>query len=172
MGFFRAKPDRKMAAFFPMVAAVASTAGSAAPAASGPPAPVLTAQASGSGWTIGFHDGEKFVGGFGGNREIYVDYWSLRAKSVELWHRNHYARGILGTILANKINTGLDLEAVPVESVIGVEQDSLDAWSERTEEQWDLWANDPELCDFYGKQTYGEIQYQEEIEAMVAGAVL
>lgn len=169
MGLFAARADKKMLAFFPPPAPSAG-ARAASPARSNDNG--LAARFENGGWRIGYHDGEKFVGGYGGNVEIFIDYWSLRTKSVELWHKNHYARGIIGTILANKINTGLDLEAVPVESVIGVEQDSLDAWSERTEEQWDLWSNDPELCDFYAKQTFGEIQYQSELEAMVAGDVL
>lgn len=159
-----------MEAFFPSRRPEAAAPKEATPAANDNAG--LHAVAERGGWRVGWHDGEKFLGGYGPNVELYIDYWSLRAKSLELWHRNHYAQGFIGRILANKINTGLDLEAVPVEHVIGVAQDSLDEWTDVTELQWDLWANAPELCDYYGRQTFGEIQAQAELEAMVAGDVL
>ena len=125
-------------------------------------------------WGWMFHNGEKFGGstGFGGNSEIIIDYWALRQKSAELFQRNLFARGAIRRLTTNVIATGLALESVPAENVLGLSEGTLDDWTDLTEERFELWAGDPKLCDFHGEKTFGEIQELAYREALVDGDIL
>ena len=91
-------------------------------------------------------DGEKYATGMGGVRVLWKDYWTLRQRSVELFERNLYARGMVRRLVTNEINTGLDLEVAPEEGIIGREEGSLDEWSEDIENRWRIWARSPGRC--------------------------
>ena len=119
-----------------------------------------------------FDDGEKFFGGFGATQLLTADYWTLRARSTQLFETNLYARGIIRRLVTNEINTGLHLEAEPEEGVLGVEEDSLADWSETVENRFRLWAKNPWLCDHDERRTFGALQAQIRMEALVAGDVL
>ena len=129
---------------------------------------------TGDGWGYGYHNGEKFEGetGFGGNTELLIDYWGLRSKSAELFERVLYARGIIRRLVSNIVVTGLSLESTPAEPILGLEEGALDDWTDLTEEAFELWANDPKLCDFQGQRTFGELQQVATLEALVTGDVL
>lgn len=120
----------------------------------------------------GWYGGDKYPGGFGPTQIFDVDYWTLRERSAQLFTENLYARGLIRRIITNEINTGLTLEAKPDESILGVASDSLSDWSEDTENRFELWAKNPELCDYKGRQTFGEIQRVALTEALIAGDVL
>jgi hypothetical protein len=86
-----------------------------------------------------FHTGSKFEGGFGATQLIVPDYWTLRARSRQLFKTNLYARGLIRRLVTNEIAIGLHLEATPVESLLGVPEDSLAEWSEDIETRFALW---------------------------------
>lgn len=117
-------------------------------------------------------DGNKFSGGFGPTKIFFTDYWSLRTKSAQLFASNHYARGIIRRLVTNVINTGLHLEATPIESLLGVEDGSLEQWNENVENRFSVWSEEPKLCDHYELHTFGELQALAYQEALVAGDVL
>ena len=48
-----------------------------------------------------------------------IDYWTLRARSSQLFNENLYARGLLRRLITNEINTGLTPECCPDEEIIG-----------------------------------------------------
>lgn len=137
-------------------------AASAGPTASIPLAPVR----------YRYDDGSKFPGGFGDTQVLLTDYWTLRARSAQLVETNLYARGIIRRFVTNVINTGLHLEAIPEESVLGLEEDSLSDWSELIENRFALWARSSWLCDHLEQSTFGVIQAQAYAEALIAGDVL
>src|SRR5262245_39395481 len=63
-----------------------------------PPAPAIEPAAIGIGTApvrYGYHDGEKFPGGFGFTDLLIPDYWTLRARSTQLFKKNLYARGLV-----------------------------------------------------------------------------
>lgn len=117
-------------------------------------------------------DGEKFPGGFGTTLTLIPDYWTLRARSAQLFETNIYGRGVIRRLLTNELNTGLHLEAAPEESVLGKPEDSLADWSEDVETRFALWAKDPYLCDHYERSTFGELQVQARRESLIDGDVL
>lgn len=118
------------------------------------------------------YDGEKFPGGYGETRVLWKDYWTLRARSVELFERNLYARGIIRRLVTNEINTGLDLEVTPEEAIIGREESSLDDWAEEVENRWRVWARSPGRCDVMQQRSFGRLQACARMEALIAGDVL
>lgn len=117
-------------------------------------------------------DGSKFPGGFGPTDLLAIDYWTLRARSSQLFETNAYARGIVRRLITNEINTGLHLEATPEETLLGFEEDGLSEWSEEVENRFGLWESSPILCDHLERSTFGSLQAQARLEALVAGDVL
>lgn len=168
--------DKHFAAFFGPVAQARAPA--PAPVAAASPVvsveDVMAISANwGSGQTrSGYLDGDKWVGGFGPTELLTADYWTLRARSSQLFETNLFARGLIRRLITNEINTGLNLEASPMEDVLGLEEGELEDWSEATENRFELWAKNPEACDALERQTFGQLQQEIRREAIVSGDVL
>lgn len=118
------------------------------------------------------HDGEKFPGGFGPTYILETDYWTLRARSAQLYRTNLYARGVIRRMVTNEINSGLEVECVPEESILGKSRGELDDWTEEVETRFGLWASRPTACDAQEQKTFGQIQATVRLEALVVGDVL
>jgi lambda family phage portal protein len=116
--------------------------------------------------------GDKFAGGFGPTDVLWPDYWTLRARSAQLFKQNLYARGIIRRLITNEINVGLHLEATPEEKILGFEEDGLADWTEDVENRFKLWEQSPRLCDHTERLTFGALQAQARREALVTGDVL
>jgi lambda family phage portal protein len=117
-------------------------------------------------------NGEKFSGGYGPTEFLWPDYWTLRARSAQLYRKNLYARGIIRRLVTNEINTGLHLEATPEASVLGIDEDTLADWAESVETLFSIWGREPRLCDYSERLTFGEIEELARLEALVSGDVL
>jgi len=121
-----------------------------------------------STWT-----GDKFYGGFGITKDYsVVDYWLLRRRSKQLFTENPYACGLIRRLLTNVINKGLNLEATPDASILGLDDDQLSEWSENVERRFVMWGKNPNLCDYKRERTIGAIERQAEMMAMISGDVL
>lgn len=118
------------------------------------------------------YDGGKFAGGFGPTQVQTVDYWTLRARSAQLFNENLYARGLIRRLITNEINTGLTPESAPDEQILGLAEDSLADWTENVENRFGLWAKNPQVCDWLKESTFGEIQRTVRREALVEGDIL
>lgn len=129
-------------------------------------------QTGASPWENSIFDGGKFFGGFGATQLQDVDYWTLRARSSQLFNENLYARGIIRRLVTNEINTGLSPEACPDEAIIGVPEESLNDWTETVETRFGIWGKNPEVCDWKKKGTFGAIQRAARMEALISGDVL
>lgn len=119
-----------------------------------------------------YYDGTKFPGGFGATELFQMDYWTLRARSVQLFTENLYAKGLITRLVTNEINTGLTPEASPNERILGLPEDSLAEWSETVEMRHELWSDSPLVCDWDRTSTFGEIQRRARREALIEGDVL
>ena len=119
-----------------------------------------------------YDDGAKFAGGFGITKLLVADYWTLRARSAQLFETNLYARGIIRRLVTNVVNVGLQLEATPEEDILGLEEDALAEWSETTENRFQLWCDSPKLCDQAELKTFGALQAEAYREALIEGDVL
>lgn len=118
------------------------------------------------------YNGDKFPGGFGDTKLFTLDYWTLRQRSEQLFHENLYARGLLRRLVTNEINTGLTPESLPDENILGIPSDELSPWTETVESRFDLWSKAPNICDYYQELSFGEIQQQARLEALISGDVL
>lgn len=123
-------------------------------------------------WQYSYDDGEKFAGGFGPTQLLLADYWTLRARSSELFEKNLYARGLIRRLVTNIINVGLHLEATPVEAMLGYPSEGLAEWAEDVETRFELWGNEARVCDATERQTFGALQATALMEALIAGDVL
>lgn len=124
---------------------------------------------SNPGFRYVYDNGEKFPGGYGTTEVALPDYWTLRARSADLFERNLFARGLIRRIVENMVATGLTLEALPIESILGFQPDELEEWSEDVEQRFAIWANNKKLCDYTEQRTFGEIQQDILRESLVGG---
>ncbi len=119
-----------------------------------------------------YQNGSKFWGGFGPTSVLITDYWTLRARSAELYQTNLFARGLIRRLVTNEIVTGLNLESTPEESLLGLQKDALADWTENVENRFVLWGADPVLCDQKELDSWGSLQACIRAEALIAGDVL
>jgi len=140
-------------------------------AASGVPTVQVSALPAGPAFA-GYDTGDKFAGGFGATYLLTADYWTLRARSSQLFETNLYARGLIRRLVTNEINTGLHLEATPEESLLGFAEDELADWAEDVENRFSLWERDPRLCDVRERQTWGALQCAIRAESLISGDTL
>jgi lambda family phage portal protein len=120
----------------------------------------------------GWWHAEKFPGGLGPVNILTLDYWTLRARSSELFRTNLYARGLIRRLVTNVINTGLHLESTPLERLLGFEEEALSDWAETIESRFEIWAKSAKLCDYKGAQNFGQLQATIFRESFIAGDVL
>lgn len=132
----------------------------------------LHVSATSAAFRTAYWTGEKFPGGVGLTTLYTPDYWTLRERSAALFDTNLYARGFIRRLITNEINTGLNLESMPEEGILGYPEDGLLDWSEQVERRFRLWEELPALCDFYGNLAFGQIQAAARREALIEGDVL
>ena len=119
-----------------------------------------------------YHDGDKFFNGFGETQLQITDYWTLRHRSAQLFNENLYARGLIRRLITNEINTGLSLESMPDESILGLPDDSLADWSEDVENRFAVWSKSAQIVDFKRQQNFGALQRACRMESLVTGDCL
>lgn len=124
-------------------------------------------------WGYSVHDGEKFDGGLGVVDIPWTDYWALRARSSAFFKKNQYGRGIIRRLVTNVINTGLNLESDPIESLIpAMTEDIAETWGIDVEDKFDAWSSQADVCDFARQLTFGQMQAAAYREALITGDVL
>lgn len=119
-----------------------------------------------------FFGGDKFPGGFGVTKNQFVDYWSLRLRSVQLFTENPYAIGLIKRLITNIINTGLQLEATPVGSVLGMDDEEVNKWAENTEELFKIYSDNKFICDWKHENTFGQLQQMAKLIAFLSGDIV
>lgn len=123
---------------------------------------------SGSTW-----NGDKFAGGFGFTKDYdIIDYWTLRARSKQLFTENLYARGIIRRLITNEINKGISLEATPDNLILKITDEDADTWAESVERRFAIWGKNPQVCDHKQADTFGAIQRNARLMSIVSGDVL
>jgi capsid protein len=125
-----------------------------------------------SPYRYGYQDGGKWNGAYGATKILFTDYWTLRARSVEMFEENLYGRGVVRRLVTSFINTGLRLEASPEEKLLGYEEDALTDWSEDVENRFALIEKEPALCDQCERLAFGQLQAEAYRTALVSGDVL
>ena len=121
-------------------------------------------------------DGSKFEGSFGVVEDFsFVDYWTLRKRSLRLFRENLYAKGIIRRLLWNEIHTGLTVAPLPVGSVIwsrldeGEQEEKAAEYGEKISTEFNLYASTPAVFDWGKKLSFGAFQEQVRFESLVCG---
>lgn len=121
-------------------------------------------------------NGSKYPGHFGITKDYtFVDYWTLRRRSLQLFTENPYCRGIIRRILRNEIFTGVVPDAQPLAGILWPELDETEReeksqeYGEKMNAAFSLYANNYEMFDFRKQLTFGEWQNQVRMEAMLSG---
>lgn len=121
-------------------------------------------------------NGDKYPGHFGITKQYtYVDYWTLRQRSYQLFTENPYCRGIIRRILRNEIFTGIVPDAQPIASVLWPDtkeserEEKAQILGETMNAAFNLYANNYEIFDFRKQLTFGEWQEVVRREAILSG---
>lgn len=127
----------------------------------------------GSNYTFGIINslftGDKFPGGFGITKNYFVDYWTLRIRSIQLFNENLYARGLIQRLITNEINTGLTLEATPEGSILNMSDEEVNEWAENTEKIFQIWGDNKLICSWNKQETLGQLQQSVRRTALLSG---
>jgi lambda family phage portal protein len=83
-----------------------------------------------------------------------------------------YARGIIDRLVTNIISTGLNLQCMPKEAMLGLPEDSLEEWTETIENRFNVYCSSKDICDYKKQRTWGEIQRCALTEAYIGGDIL
>lgn len=118
------------------------------------------------------YDGSKFYGGLGATQLYEMDYWTLRARSTQMFTENLYARGLLRRLVVNEINTGLTPDCGPNAEILGMTDDAVADWNQKTEDHFNIWSKLATACDFKNMNTLGAIQRAARLESLIGGDVL
>lgn len=117
--------------------------------------------------------GEKFPGGFGLTKDYcYVDYWTLRKRSIQLFTENLYAKGVIRRLLTNEIHKGLNLEANNITEITELTDEQAIPWNESVELEFKLWGDTKKVCDWKQQDTFGELQKNCRLTALISGDCL
>ncbi|MBQ9239461.1 MAG: phage portal protein [Treponema sp.] len=121
-------------------------------------------------------NGDKFPGSFGVTKLFsFVDYWTLRQRSRQLFTENLYCKGIIRRILRNEIFTGLVPDAAPFATVTpaNLPQDEREKiavqYGEQMTELFNLYGSNYNIFDYRKELTFGEFQEQCRREAIICG---
>ena len=121
-------------------------------------------------------NGDKFPGSFGETKLFtFVDYWTLRKRSLQLFTENLYCKGIIRRLMRNEIFTGLVPDSAPLASFIwkGLPQEEQEKraiqYGEQMTELFNLYGANYNIFDYRKELTFGEFQEQCRREAIICG---
>ncbi|MGL4982138.1 MAG: phage portal protein [Treponemataceae bacterium] len=105
----------------------------------------------------------------------YVDYFTLRQRSLRLFRENPYVMGFLTRVILNEIFTGLTPEPEPVASVLWGSgdddkgQELASDYAQKMADHFSLYANAYDVFDHKKQATFGEFQWQVRLESLICG---
>lgn len=121
-------------------------------------------------------DGEKFPGSFGETKDYqFVDYWTLRKRSYQLFVENIYSRGLIKRLIRNEIHTGIVGNASVSADVLWPNMDEQEReekgvkFSEMMTQAFELYGANKDVFDFRKAKTFGKFQEQVRLESLICG---
>lgn len=118
-------------------------------------------------------NGDKYDGSFGLTKDYrFVDYYTLRMRSLQLFKENPYARGLIRRLLTNEIHTGLNLECNPVSSIIGLDEEEIQKIGDNIETSWELYAEHQNIADYQKMKSLHELAIHARRLAFISGDCL
>lgn len=94
---------------------------------------------------------------------------TLRGQSRDLVRKEPYAVSALHTKANRAVGTGLALSAQPQRLILGWTEEQAREWRQRTHAEFSLWADSPTNCDYFGQQSFYELQWLAEFAMSESG---
>lgn len=123
-----------------------------------------------------YWDGSKFSGSLSAIGEsLFVDYWTLRKRSMRLFRTNIYAEGVIRRLVWNEINTGLQANPLPVGSVLfgGVSDEEREElamnYGEKIAVDFALYSSSRDVFDWSKRDDFGAFQERVRMESIISG---
>jgi len=105
------------------------------------------------------------------NTDLLPNLDTLRSRSRDLTRNTPVAAAAVNTVVTSVVGTGLRAKAAIKRKVLSLSDDEADAWENRADLLWDMWANTAE-CDATRTQTFNEIQDTAFRGALESGDIL
>ena len=127
--------------------------------------------------TVSYHFYGSFItfpGSFGLTKKYeFVDYWTLRERSYQLFVDNIYARGLIRRLLRNEIHTGIVGSASIVSDVLWPNMEEQEReekgviFSEMLTQFFELYSKNKDVFDWRKEKTFGDFQEQVRLESLI-----
>jgi len=117
--------------------------------------------------------GSKWPGGLSTYQEgLTLDHYTLRQNSRDAYHDSSAARGIIERISDSVAGTGLVLEPVPKNDILGISLEEAEKWGEDVAQRFDCFAksklqNRSETMNLYQACRFSEICTQRDGEIFI-----
>lgn len=98
-----------------------------------------------------------FVASSSADVDTIFDLHTLRGRSRDLVRNTPIATGAIGTYVANVIGSGLSLMCTPDYDALGMTEEEADAWCDKTEKEFAMWAESAD-CDITRTQNFYGLQ--------------
>lgn len=102
-----------------------------------------------------------------------ADAWDdAAARVADLIHNSGWLAGAVDQAVANTVETGLRLKAIPENETFGMSSADASAWGKTVERRFELWARNAQECDIQGLRTFGQMQGAAFRSWLVTGEIL
>lgn len=103
------------------------------------------------------------------NEDIQWNNATLRQRARMLYMSAPVATAAINTNRTNVIGSGLSLQATVDRDVLGISKEAAEAWQQRTEKEFQMWAGNARNCDALGLNTFDSLQQLVIKSALVSG---
>lgn len=105
------------------------------------------------------------------NADTLPDLPTLRDRSSDLRRNSPLACGALNTVVTKVVGTGLSLKSRIDRSVLNLDEAAAEAWQDRTEAEFRMWAESAYHCDLTGTLNFYGLQALADMAALERGDV-
>ena len=105
------------------------------------------------------------------NEDIDDNNRTLRERSRMLYMSSAIVTSTIRTVRTNVVGNGLKLKSTINRHILGMTQEEAEAWQERTEAEFELWASNKRACDATGVNDFYGMQQLALISWLLSGDV-
>lgn len=80
------------------------------------------------------------------------------ARATDLVQNSGWISGMFDQAVANTVGSGLRLRCMPENELFGMDEAKAQAWRQKVEARFELWAGSAVQCDIEGRRTFGQLQ--------------
>jgi lambda family phage portal protein len=113
-----------------------------------------------------FSQGQRILFGWNplANRasdDVRTSGYTATARSLDALHNSGFLSGAVDVLCGLMVGDGLQLAANPDAETLGWDEQTAARISRQIERRWKTWSNNPIECDAAGRQTVGQMNYQQ-----------